>query len=112
MTDRLTALRELRESVATGTATDISFICLTPVEHARAYGAYRGSLDAALALHEALLPGWHYMIEDCRPDDGAAVQLGSAVSIDTGIEGDMPIARAWLLALLDALIRQNGDGNA
>ena len=31
MTDRLTALRELRESVATGTATDISFICLTPV---------------------------------------------------------------------------------
>jgi hypothetical protein len=60
--------------------------------------AYNGSLDAAKALHEVLLPGWDYLISrhdaemwqaGCYPDTIAAQ-----------IEGNP--ARAWLLATLKA----------
>lgn len=104
----MTALEELRAKVAAGVfPADLSnrdlgwdVAILVP------YEAFSGSLDAAKALHEALLPEWHFMLEDCRPDDLAAVQLGSVVSLDTGLEGDMPISRLWLLAILDALIQK------
>jgi hypothetical protein len=71
-----------------------------------ATNAYHGSLDAALALHNALLPGWQ-----ARPTCGGA---GAGVTKwhcvvddwDSGKEenGDnMPSpARAWLLATLKA----------
>lgn len=64
-----------------------------------ASSAYRGSLDAAKALHDALLPGWIYLI-------------GSKVSGVSMPDHDDPrwwnamhdgnAARAWLLAILKA----------
>lgn len=60
--------------------------------------AYHGSLDAALALHEALLPGWEW---------GRAPGVGRAFWV-RGKDGFiwsndyMPPARAWLLAILRA----------
>ena len=67
----------------------------------RAQEAYRGSLDAALRLHEALLPGWDYCIDDVQrtkplvyvQDDGGPTFDGEAANP----------ARAWLLAILRAL---------
>lgn len=61
--------------------------------------AFDGSLDAAKALHEEVLPGWDYCIDS--EDDGVAV-------FSDGINGvvahnDNP-ARAWLLAIINALI--------
>ena len=55
-----------------------------------------GSLDAALALHNALLPGWVFVVgthtsgvwQSLEPETHAA-------------ENDMP-SRAWLLAILKA----------
>lgn len=67
--------------------------------------AYNGSLDAAKALHEALLPGW-------APSVGQNVHHGywfahvmkaenGAVSHDYSAQSDNP-ARAFLLAVLKA----------
>jgi hypothetical protein len=64
-----------------------------------AHDAFRGSLDAAKALHDALLPGWEWNID---AGDGAYVEnrgdFGAPYTAD--IPG-MP-ARAWLLAILKA----------
>lgn len=60
----MTALDELIEAVETGTATEFQFHTWRPgltgtiKESKTMWRAYHGSLDAALALHEALLPGW------------------------------------------------------
>ena len=60
-------------------------------------GAYEGSLDAAKALHDELLPGWHFAILD---DDAAVSEF-----LDKGefsAKSTNP-ARAWLLAILRAV---------
>lgn len=64
-----------------------------------AYEAFGGSLDAAKALHEALLPGWEYLLSASNAKvfpyngtAGASVKYGMAATP----------ARAWLLAILRA----------
>ena len=60
--------------------------------------AYEGSLDAALALHEALLPGWRWDLDAaCNAGVWNSCDLLPAI---TG-EANTP-ARAWLLAVLKA----------
>lgn len=65
--------------------------------------AHDGSLDAAKALHEALLPGWEWMIANKRsacvsPSDK---MRSEGVLGQVGKSEDNP-ARAWLLAILKA----------
>ena len=62
-----------------------------------ALSAYDGSLDAAKALHEAVLPEWDWVITP----DGASVYSPHDNSPTDG-DLDNP-ARAWLLAILRAL---------
>lgn len=69
----------------------------------RVYGdiarAYHGSLDAAKALHEALLPGWRWT----RHHDGEIeVWATGVLSRRWGRSDDKDPARAWLLAVLKA----------
>lgn len=62
--------------------------------------AYHGSLDAAQDLHEALLPGWHFDIDS---EAGGVCVFKSA--LDSAELGKCEcLARAWLLAILKALI--------
>jgi hypothetical protein len=63
-----------------------------------AWGAYHGSLDAALALHEAVLPGWEW----CMDSRGNA-DLSHGVSRPVTGRALYNPARAWLLAILKAL---------
>ena len=63
-----------------------------------ALAAFDGSLDAAKALHEAMLPGWMWNVE-CGAD--AIVWEGEDPSVQNYGIGDCP-ARAWLLAILRA----------
>lgn len=68
----------------------------------------RGSLDAALALHKALLPGWSVTLEN---DDGnihAAVWPRGEIGKQHGAEGPTP-ALALLLAILRAYRQQRGS---
>ncbi len=76
------------------------------MDFAKVNDAYNGSLDAAMALHEALLPGWGAKIEMQTPVD---VQISFAW---VGPREEMLFrehatsmhcpARAWLLAILRA----------
>ncbi len=59
--------------------------------------AYRGSLDAAQALHDALLPGASAVIQT----NGIAQTIGPDHERHTGTASDKP-ARAWLIAILKA----------
>lgn len=67
-----------------------------------AWRAYHGSLDAALALHEALLPGWWFQTSAV---DGWATcyveRSGAGVPEEAPSAAETP-ARAWLLAILRA----------
>jgi hypothetical protein len=67
-----------------------------------AHGAYwRGDLNAAKALHEAVLPGWGWYASDI----GEVKVYGG--SDGPFYEGDATNpARAWLIAILKALISE------
>ena len=67
--------------------------------------AFDGSLDAALRLHEALLPGSGWVLDTTEAGTDAHVypRLGNEV-----FSGDaITPARAWLLAILRALQAQS-----
>ena len=63
--------------------------------------AYNGSLDAAQALHKAVLPEWGWQMDDC-----------SEVSVDKkkrrifGYNHKGNAARAWLICIIKALIAE------
>ena len=71
------------------------------------HNAFHGSLDAAKALHEAVLPGWAWSID----------RMGQAMVWYPWVEGDSITheakatdpARAWLLAILRALHAKEAD---
>ena len=103
----LLALKELRDKVAAGTATKRDFILSDLVPHDRSgFRAFDGSLDASKALHEALLPGYDWIIG--RTNDGLTVHAN--VGSEAEAFDDCP-ARAWLLAILTALIAQNASND-
>ena len=73
-----------------------------------AYDAYKGSLDAAKALHESVLPGWEWGVTcNAEQPNGPAAFVAEWGDYQNGFEAmsDTP-ARAWLLAILEALISQ------
>lgn len=110
----MTALQDLLAKVEAGWPPDIDTPYMPPF-HAvwpdwraqHAWLANQGSLDAAKALHEAVLPGWkwgrqwscHMWVE---PDD---MPGRSERHYGTGADP----ARAWLIAILKALIAQEGE---
>ena len=69
--------------------------------------AFRGSLDAALALHNAVLPGWGWAVE---ADSNACVWHPDTFGVSRDIHIDPKPARALLLADLAAMIEQEGEG--
>ncbi len=99
MTD---ALDKLIEAVEAGTAVTSSFHCepfysCTKGEFTSAVNAYYGSLDAALALHEALLPGWNW---GRAPQGNMWVRSRGGKFVWSGDKPRNLIARAWLIAIL------------
>lgn len=64
-----------------------------------ANGAYLGSLDAAKALHEALLPGWYWSLAE-DDDYGFCCKVFFKRLYN---EYSIVASRAWLLAILRAL---------
>jgi len=128
MTDRKQALEALLAKVEAGILDHGH--CLTrhtvgiPM-NASMWDAYNGSLDAALALHEAVLPGWWYQLGSCHLSDDArvspdfncpihgadlsakydpAIDWADMTDVDQRPAGNP--ARALLIAILRALIAQ------
>lgn len=109
---RSDALRALLAKVEAGTAWDAgSGGCFVTLAYLGTVGqfsavdlaikAFKGSLDAAKALHEAVLPGW---------DWGRSAASGQFYVWNTGkgpasaLSNNKDPARAWLIAILKALI--------
>ena len=98
---RLEALIELRDKVKAGIDPN-EIAAAMPCQRTTdlTYGAFRGSLDAAKALHEAVLPGWGAAME---AHGWAIVRHPTKRFFDCQATSETP-ARAWLLAILEALI--------
>ena len=121
----LIALIEVGGGISWGYAAGPARTALGDLWHS-AMDAYCGSLDAALALHHAVLPGWAYRIGYCSVSDDATVfpdfncpEHGERLraTLDEGRDwfGDMDVdwrppgsspARAWLMSILQALVAQ------
>lgn len=116
------ALKRLIEAVEAGEESDATFFARMMARQARDFGtywpsmdvqkAYGGDLNAAKALHDALLPGWTVnTFNQCRhPDNGMMptgewdVLLFAALPdrfAHSSAKASDP-ARAWLLAILRA----------
>jgi hypothetical protein len=68
-----------------------------------------GSLDAAKALHEAVLPDWHWNISK---DGVAPIVIASRLRPIPTVGRSITPARAWLIAILKALIAcENTNAN-
>lgn len=67
--------------------------------------SYKGSLDAALALHEAVLPGCQFHIATEANGEGFVAEIFDC-KLDRFIAHACTdrTARAWLLAIIKALI--------
>jgi len=116
----LEALKALAEAVEAGNITEWSpwlhmtdrTLCVLPWRFRPAVDAYNSSFDAALALHEAVMPGcgwdiWKTM--DHHADGTSTVVYGVNIpGIDT-VFGVNP-ARALLLAIIRAKIAQAEKG--
>lgn len=66
-----------------------------------AHRAYYGSLDAAKALHEALLPEWDLMLTTYE-DDTFEASVSEPLKVKTYDGVNSVLSRAWLLAILRA----------
>jgi hypothetical protein len=112
---RLEALTELRDKVKAGETGMFSPLMKQHYGFdvaVDAMRAFNGSLDAAKALHDAVLPGCNQYsivtdptclrVRVCWWPDGLS---GERQVFGEGWSEDNP-ARAWLLAILEALIEQ------
>jgi len=63
--------------------------------------AYHGSLDAAKALHEAVLPGWYWAMRPLGFGVSVMVWRGDSDRFEGHTEEP---SRCWLIAILKALI--------
>lgn len=115
------ALAALIEAVEKGVVTRLSIeemgINILPkmVDGVNAGAAYHGSLNAAKALHEALLPGWTRDVDATAPECGITVTLHKPYSPHSYPDEEKTVsadlsseARAWLLAILRALAAEGG----
>jgi len=102
------ALKALAEAVDDGTMTDKHIMQLPLVKWGSLVCAsFDGSLDAAKALHDAVLPGWEWG----RTEGNIYVKdpARGAWSIRWGGPNDVA-SRSWLLAIIRALIAQAEKG--
>ena len=118
---RKEALIELRDKVRAGTADDFGAVKPGwPIFRGYAESAYHGSLDAAKALHDAVLPGWALARLCDWPGCEASCEIWGTHEGKDGERWHHPTdgranadahtpARAWLLAIFEALIEQEPD---
>lgn len=117
MTERKQALQQLQDKVETGESDSFDEACdwFGTENTNNLIIAYNGSLDAALALHNAVLRGWaiHDMGNNSK-SMGWTVVLASMGGIYASshkgrkCRQEIP-ARAWLQAILSALIAEAGE---
>jgi hypothetical protein len=101
----LIALIEAGGGISWGYAAGPARTALGDLWHS-AMEAYCGSIDAAKALHDAVLPGWGYCVKHFTNGQPRAAVAHYPYSAQY-TEADSP-ARAWLLAILRAMHAMEG----
>lgn len=109
---KLKALEELREKAKEGMWIGVNTTSqwLEGWAAIHAFQAYHGSLDAAKALMDAMLPEWE--VETIRQQDPLYDWLVVLIPKKGGWDaegGSHCLARAWLIAILSALIEIEGQ---
>lgn len=127
-TTRLQALKDLREKVKSGAEYETmghTRMCQRAFPNPESFDGSReayekspaqyavliwrnDSLDAAKALHEAVLPGWKWSIVPSGGEHRIGVWPSTELSSSSSAHNKFP-ARAWLLAILSALIAIEGE---
>lgn len=105
--DKIKALDELIAAAGEGTIARSDLDAFIPslgltTQANDAHSAYKGSLDAAKALHDALLPEWVWKLESY---DGLSLAWVGHPSELLILQHEVDInnpARAWLVAILKA----------
>lgn len=106
MTDHAKALDALIEAVEAGTVRpyvieEMAARIFSHYAWPKAGPAYNGSLDAAVALKDALLPGWAWGITQNHDQDPCALAINEDLRIVERACSPTP-SRALLLAILKA----------
>jgi hypothetical protein len=115
MNDRKQALEALRDKVKAGAdapfceMTDDQINQFASREMILVQSAYHGSLDAAKALHDAVLPGWHFNVATEANRQGFYATVIPKQWGKSFVACSENPARAWLLAILNALIEQENN---
>ena len=100
-------LEALLAKIEGGNVTMIQFHEALQRDGLNATSAYNGSLDAAKALHDAALPEWATWSVD-HSVFGYEFSLMKGHLFASGCSKEGP-ARAWLIAIIKALIAKEGD---
>jgi hypothetical protein len=107
VTDRKDALTKLLAKVEAGGGVNYGYYSSAFASHDHiAHVAYNGSLDAAKALHEAVLPEWRVTHAFGLVSGEVAkfnLTHNEKPSTYVSAKSDNP-ARAWLIAIIKALI--------
>ena len=104
MDNRKQAMTELLAKVEAGKATMVDIHAVLQRDGLNATSAYNGSLDAAKALHDAVLGvGWNYSIHN-----NTAYVMTWAHTVEGKVfsAANSNPARAWLIAIIKALIAE------
>jgi len=110
MTDREQELTDLLEKVQSDTAWSFTeWGHLEPKFFDLGISAYNGSLDAARALHDAMLPGFHPVIDAVVGEVTLYEHVGDDEWEHRHEAQNQVPAREWLIAILKALIIQEKD---
>ena len=104
----LIAKVEAGEAWPMGRVADRYDVGIMGAHWSQAYKACNGSLDAAKALHEAVLPGWTFVIGPAAAHLWRNEDYGDPFCAPYEGKSDNP-ARAWLLAILHALHSMEPD---
>ena len=100
---RKDALQELLAKVEAGNCSNNGIMFgVFGDEWIKCFDAYNGSLDAALALHGTVLPGWQYGYDGII----AWVKMPGMRKRYSCADPNGPAAHAWLCAILQALVAE------
>lgn len=73
--------------------------------------AFKGSLDAAKSLHDALLPGWDWSLFVESAEVSKPFVCDGVTYSHVYYHEDVNAARAWLICILRALEQEGRDGH-
>ena len=121
MADRKQALQDLRDKVAACDGMGAGIIARIMASEARDAGrlfpahdihkAFYGSLDAALALHNAVLPEFGWSIYEEENGEFLSLVSHKAQPKNHAENWAATPARAWLLSIIEALISETPKGD-